>query len=74
MCCSSRFSTIRLATRCDRGSTYIDVPFDCGNAAYRKFEAFLEYPDGSLPYPHMCILVIGLDYAMKNAHRDKLGF
>ena len=46
----------------------------CGNAAYRKFEAFLEYPDGSLPYPHMCILVIGLDYAMKNAHRDKLGF
>ncbi|SOE64548.1 hypothetical protein SAMN05446935_2486 [Burkholderia sp. YR290] len=57
-----------------RGSIYIDVPYDRDNASYRTLEAFLEYPDGSLRMPHMRFLVIGLDYAQKNAHHDEPGF
>ncbi|SDH55403.1 hypothetical protein SAMN04487926_105274 [Paraburkholderia steynii] len=57
-----------------RGSIYIDVPYDLADPRYRALEAFLEHPDGSLRMPHMRFLVIGLDYANRNAHHDEPGF
>jgi len=57
-----------------RGSIYIDVAYDLENGAYKALEAFLEHPDGSLRMPHMCFLVMPLDYAKKNAHHDEPGF
>ncbi|WP_207002105.1 hypothetical protein [Trinickia mobilis] len=57
-----------------RGSIYINVPFDREDPGYRELEAFLEYPDGSLRFPHMRFLVISLEYARKNAHHDEPGF
>jgi len=56
------------------GAIYIDVPFDRDDPSYRELEAFIEYPDGTLRFPHMRFLVIGLDYARKNAHHDEPGF
>ncbi|MGT2469610.1 hypothetical protein [Paraburkholderia terrae] len=56
------------------GSIYIDVPYDLADPRYRALEAFLEHPDGSLRMPHMRFLVIGLDYANRNAHHDEPGF
>lgn len=57
-----------------RGSIYIDIPYDQDNPAYRALEAFLENPDGSLRMPHLCFLVLDLDFAKKNAHHDEPGF
>jgi hypothetical protein len=57
-----------------RGSIYIDVPYDLADPRYRALETFLEHSDGSLRMPHMRFLVIGLDYANRNAHHDEPGF
>lgn len=57
-----------------RGSIYIDVAYDPGDASYRALEAFLEHPDGSLRMPHMRFLVLDLEYAQTNAHHDEPGF
>jgi hypothetical protein len=57
-----------------RGSIYVGVPFDRTNPAYCALEAFLEYPDGSLRFDHMCFCVIALEDAEKNAHHDEPGF
>lgn len=57
-----------------RGSIYIDLPFDRDNLAYRELEAFLEFVDGSLRFPHMRFLVIDLEHAQENAHHDEPGF
>ncbi|MGY6255535.1 hypothetical protein ACXIVK_18905 [Paraburkholderia caledonica] len=56
------------------GEVFIDVPFDEGDAQYRKVQAFLEYPDGTMRFDDVKFYVVPLEHAMKNSHHDEPGF
>ena len=56
------------------GQIFIDTPFDETNEEYRKLQAFLEHPDGSMRYEDVCFYIVPLEVAMKNAHHDEPGF
>lgn len=56
------------------GQIYIDVPYDRNLPEYRKLEAFLETPDGSMRQPNANFCYCPLESAMKNAEHDEPGF
>jgi len=56
------------------GEVYIDVPFDESDSEYRKVQAFLEYPDGTIRLEGVKFYVVTLEFAMKNACHDDPGF
>ncbi|CAN0624495.1 conserved protein of unknown function [Burkholderia multivorans] len=56
------------------GEIFIDVPFDEHDAQYRKVQAFLEHPDGTMRFDDVKFYVVTLDVAMKNAHHDEPGY
>lgn len=56
------------------GEIFINVPFDEANDQYRKVQAFLEYPDGSIRFEDVRFYVVSLQLGMKNAHHDEPGF
>ena len=56
------------------GEIFIDVPFDEADDQYRKVQAFLEYPDGSMRFEDVRFYVVSLQFAMKNANHDEPGF
>ncbi len=56
------------------GEVYLDVPFDRRNALYRKVQAFLEHPDGTMKFSDVGFYIVPLELAMKNAHHDEPGF
>ena len=56
------------------GEIFINVPFDENNAQYRKVQAFLEYPDGTMRFDDVKFYVVTLQVRMKNAHHDEPGF
>jgi hypothetical protein len=56
------------------GEIFIDVDFDEADDRYRKLQAFLEHPDGTIRFDDVRFYVVSLDLAMKNAHHDEPGF
>lgn len=56
------------------GEIFINVPFDETDNQYRKVQAFLEYPDGTMRFDDVRFYVVTLEIAMKNAHHDESGF
>ncbi|MGF6596294.1 hypothetical protein P3T23_001001 [Paraburkholderia sp. GAS448] len=56
------------------GEIFINVPFDEADNQYRKVQAFLEYPDGTMRFHDVRFYVVTLQIAMKNAHHDESGF
>ncbi len=56
------------------GEIFINVPFDESDDQYRKVQAFLEYPDGTMRCEDVGFYVVTLQVAMKNAHHDEPGF
>ncbi|PNG12253.1 hypothetical protein CXK97_19930 [Stutzerimonas stutzeri] len=56
------------------GQIYLDLPFDNTLSEYRKLEAFLEHPDGTLRFDKVRFAYLPLDVAMKNAEHDEPGF
>ncbi|MEX3929938.1 hypothetical protein AB4Y36_39085 [Paraburkholderia sp. BR10936] len=56
------------------GEIFIDVPFNEADDRYRKVQAFLEYPDGSMRFEDVRFYVVSLQFATKNAHHDEPGF
>ncbi len=56
------------------GQIYIDLPLDNTLPEYRKLEAFLEHPDGTLRFAKVQFCYLPLDIAMKNAEHDEPGF
>lgn len=56
------------------GEIFIDVPFDETDEQYRKVQAFLEHPDGTMRFDDVRFYVLTLETAMKNAHHDEPGF
>ncbi|SDC56211.1 hypothetical protein [Paraburkholderia lycopersici] len=56
------------------GEIFINVPFDETDDQYRKLQAFLEYPDGTMRFEDVRFYVVSLQFAMKNAHHDEPGF
>jgi hypothetical protein len=56
------------------GEIFIDVPFDEADDRYRKVQAFLEYPDGTMRFDDVGFYVVTLQLAMENAHHDEPGF
>ena len=56
------------------GQIYIDLPFDNTLPEYRKLEAFLERPDGTLRFDKVQFRYLPLDVALKNAEHDESGF
>jgi len=56
------------------GQIFIDVPFDESDPLYQKVQAFIEHPDGTVRFSDVNFYVVGLEYAMKNAHHDEPGF
>lgn len=56
------------------GQIYIDVPFERDDPLYRKVEAYLENPDGSMRHPGVAFRYLPLELAMKNAHHYEPGF
>ncbi|HKR44986.1 MAG TPA: hypothetical protein VJU59_35860 [Paraburkholderia sp.] len=56
------------------GEIYINVPFDEADGQYRKVQAFLEYPDGTIRFDDVRFYVVTLQVAMTNAHHDEPGF
>ncbi|MGF6570042.1 hypothetical protein ABH945_002153 [Paraburkholderia sp. GAS333] len=56
------------------GEIFINVPFSEADDGYRKVQAFLEFPDGSMRYEDVRFYVVSLELAMKNAHHDEPGF
>lgn len=57
-----------------KGQIYIDLPFEPSLPAYRRLEAFLEKPDGSMRLPGANFAYLPLETAMKNAEHDEEGF
>jgi hypothetical protein len=56
------------------GQIYIDVPFALENPGYRKVQAYLEHPDGSMRFREATFYALPLEAAMRNAHHDDPGF
>lgn len=56
------------------GEIFIDVAFDEADGRYRKLQAFLEYPDGTIRFDDVRFYVVSLELARKNAHHDEPGF
>jgi hypothetical protein len=56
------------------GEIFINVPFNETDDQYRKVQAFLEYPDGTMRFEDVRFYVVTLQLAMKNAHHDEPGF
>lgn len=56
------------------GEIFIDVPFDETDSRYRKVQAFLEHPDGTIRFDDVRFYVVTLQIAMNNAHHDEPGF
>jgi len=56
------------------GEVFINVLFDEADDQYRKLQAFLEYPDGTMRFDDVRFYVVTLQIAMKNAHHDEPGF
>jgi hypothetical protein len=56
------------------GQIFIDVRFDESDPLYQKVQAFIEHPDGTVRFSDVNFYVVGLEYAMKNAHHDEPGF
>lgn len=56
------------------GEIFIDVLFNEADDRYRKVQAFLEYPDGSMRFEDVRFYVVSLQFATKNAHHDEPGF
>lgn len=56
------------------GQIYIDLPLDNTLPEYRKLEAFLEHPDGTVRFDKVQFCYLPLDVAMKNAEHDEPGF
>jgi hypothetical protein len=56
------------------GEIFIDVPFDEADSQYRKVQAALEHPDGTMRFDDVRFYVVTLQIAMKNAHHDEPGF
>lgn len=56
------------------GEVFLDVPFDRRNPLYRKVQAFLEYPDGTMRFSDVGFYIVPLELAVKNAHHDEPGF
>jgi hypothetical protein len=56
------------------GEIFINVPFDETDDQYRKVQAFLEHPDGTIRFEDVRFYVVTLRVAMKNAHHDEPGF
>ncbi|WP_341313486.1 hypothetical protein WN982_19225 [Paraburkholderia sp. IMGN_8] len=56
------------------GEIFINVPFDETDNRYRKVQAFLEHPDGTMRFEDVRFYVVELQLAMKNAHHDEPGF
>jgi len=57
-----------------RGQVYIDVPYDVGDPAYMRLEAYLENADGSMRWDGTRFICYPLEYCMRNAHHDAPGF
>ena len=57
-----------------QGQIYIDVPYDTSLQEYKKLEAFLENPDGSMKFPHVLFCYLPLARAMDNVSHDEPGF
>ncbi|MFM0185564.1 hypothetical protein PQR25_07220 [Paraburkholderia nemoris] len=56
------------------GEIFINVPFNETDDQYRKVQAFLEYPDGTMRFDDVRFYVVTLQLAMENAHHDEPGF
>jgi hypothetical protein len=56
------------------GEIFLDVPFDETDTQYRKVQAFLEHPDGSMRFDDVNFYIVTLQLAMRNAHHDEPGF
>jgi len=56
------------------GQIYIDVPYDKTLPEYRKLEAFLENPDGTVRFDKVQFCYLPLEVAMKNVEHDEPGF
>jgi hypothetical protein len=50
------------------------VLFEVNDTEYQKLEAFLENPDGTMKFDTAWFRSYRLEYCMKNAHHDVLGF
>lgn len=56
------------------GQIYIDLPFDPEDPGFRKVQAYLEHPDGSMKFHGATFYALPLQIAMRNAHHDEPGF
>ena len=56
------------------GEIFLNVQFDETDDQYRKLQAFLEYPDGTMRFEDGKFYICSLELAMENAHHDEPGF
>lgn len=62
------------AMRSYAGEIFINVLFNETDNQYRKVQAFLEYPDGTMRFDDIKFYVVTLQVAMENARHDEPGF